>query len=143
MPYGKSNRGTPEEIAHRRALIKQWVIKDGITNREEIRRRLKEEGIEVTRPIIYSDFKQIAAISQDELKEFELDVMGQFRKMIHQLDVMISNESDTMKKAQLIRILSQVMKDRHTVASNIALHGTPEERKKREEKSDEVKIVFG
>lgn len=119
------------------------VIEEGITNREEIRRRLLAEGIEVTRPIIYSDIKTIVAISPEELKEFELDVMGEFKKMIHQLDTMITLETDNMKKAKLIRDKSQVMKDRHAVASSIAQHGKPEDKKHREDESKEVSITFG
>lgn len=141
MPYGKSHRGTPEEIAHRRGRIKKWVMEEGITNREEIRRRLIAEGITVSRPIIYNDFKEIAAISEGELREFELDVMGIFRKLIRDLETMIAVERDFSKKAQLIRTLSQVMKDRHTVASNIATHGKPESKQHRED--DNVNITFG
>jgi len=140
----KRGRGNPEETVARRALIKEWVMKEGLTNREEMKRRLFEKGYDVTRATIYNDFKCIAAVSQEELKEFELDVMGQFKKMIQQLDTMISCEMDVSKKAQLIRTLSQVMKDRHAVAANIALHGTPGDKEKHEKRNtEEVNIVFG
>jgi len=143
MSYGKSTRGTPDEITHRRSLIKQMILEEGITNREEIRRRLEAEGISVSRNTIYSDFKKVATISREELKEFELDIMGIFKKMIRQLEYMIETEEDYSKKATLIRALSTVIKDRHQVASNIAMHGKPESKARRKQEQEEVNISFG
>lgn len=142
MGYGKSLRGTPDEISKRRSMIKKWILDEGLTNREEMLRRLKDEGIVVTRQTVYNDIKAVANISSDELKEFELDIMGQFKKLIRELDIMIAGETDNKLKATLIKTLSTVMKDRHQVAQSISAHGEPKTKKQKQDTS-EVNISFG
>ena len=138
-------RGRPqkEQTDVRRAYVKKLILNEGITNREEIRRRLKADmGIEVTRQIIYNDFKQIAKLSDKELGKFELDIMGIYKRQIMELEGMIDLERDSLKKASLIKTLSQVIKDRHSVANAIALRGKRFDSGKKEKKED-VNIVFG
>ena len=131
------------ETARRRAIIKKWILEEGLTNRNEIKRRLEEEyGIKVTRQTIYKDFAKVAQFSPDDLKEFQLDIMGLFKKYIHELEILIAKETDSYKKAQLIKMLSQVIKDRHSVAASIAANGEPVAEKKKKEKKEDIIISF-
>ena len=133
-----------DETIKRREIIKKWILEDGITNRSEIKRRLKAEyGIDVSRQSIYKDFAAIAKFSSEDLKEFELDIMGLFKKYIREMEVLIEKETDSYKKAQLIKMLSQVIKDRHSVAASISIHGKPKESDKQRKKDDEINISFG
>lgn len=136
-------RPTAEQTETRRRFVKKLMLEEGITNREEILRRLKAEmGVVVTRQVIYNDIKQISKLSDKEIGKFELDIMAIYRRQIIELEGMISLERDSIRKAQLIKTLSQLMKDRHSVANAIAVRGKRFDRSKTE-KNEEVNIVFG
>lgn len=142
MGYGKSLRGTPDEIHKRRSLIKKWVMEEGLTNREEMWRRLKDEGISVTRQTVYNDLKVIAKFTPEDVEGFELDCMAEWKKMIRALSLMIDKETDTKTKARLIKDLSTVMKDRIYSANQMIVEGKPKEKKQKQDTS-EVNISFG
>jgi len=139
----RQKKPTAEETLERRRIIKKMVLEDGITNRQEIKRRLADQGIEVSILTIYNDFKHIVSVSPTELKEFELDLMKIWKRLILDMQDMIGKEKDFKKKAYLIKTLSTIMRDRHQVASSIALHGKPEDIKKRKDEEEEVQISIG
>jgi len=123
----KAGRKSDDAVARRR-LIKKWVLEEGLTNRSEMQRRLADAGFVVTRQTVYKDFAKAASFSDEELAEFDLDVMALFKKYIHELEVLIAKEMSSSKKASLIRTLSQIIKDKHTVANNIALRESREDK---------------
>lgn len=138
-------RPSKEETEHRRKLIRDMVLNRGITNRAEIRRNLESEhGIKVTPQTIYRDWKQIAILSPDKVKEFHLDLIGIYRKQIRELDVMIVTERDSTKKAALMRTQSQIMKDMGIVSAQLQTEDTGTTRKPKKHKpEEETQIIFG
>ena len=141
----KGYKPSRQETDHRRDLIREMVLNRGITNRAEIRRRLESEhGIKVTPQTIYRDWKAVAALHPDKVKEFHFDLIGRYKQRIRELDIMIAKEHDSSKKASLMRTQSQMMKDMGFVSAQLATEETGTTRKpKRPKPEEKTKIIFG
>lgn len=121
-------RPSPDETMKRRIAVKRLMLERGITNRNDIQRILRlehpdEPWMDVTRQTIYKDVKAVASVSEDDLKEFELDIISIYKKNIRDLQRLIDREGDSRVRSQLYRTQSQLIKDQHEMASKIALRG--------------------
>jgi len=107
----------------RRQVIKELVLKRGVTNRAELKRILDLEypDLSTSRQTIYKDFKLVSQISDDDYHNFGSVVIGNYVKMINDQMDDIDGEKDASKRSTMRRTLSQLMKD-HTTVTNM-LHG--------------------
>jgi len=136
------------ETERRRKIIRDLMLKRGITNRAEIRRILINEFDlkPVTRQTIYKDIHALARLTSSKIEEFELDIISVYRKMIFDMLTEINNCDDAKDRSSMRKTLSQLIKDQHSVANAIALRGTPGEvskKPKEREDSPPKRIVFG
>ena len=107
----------------RRELVRKYVFDKGITSKTEIMKLLeKEHGISVRRETVDGDFKSVTGggIPSSRVVGFHLDLISIYRKRIRELDRMISDMGDVMKKATLMRAQSQIMKDMGQVTRDMA-----------------------
>ena len=146
MTNNKTAYNDAQRTYDRRKIIKKLMLEKGITNRAEILRILEiEYNIHVSRQTIYKDIAKIASLSDSDIEEFELDIASIYKKNIRDLQDMINKCRDRKEKASLMKTLSQMIKDQHTVLNNIAIRGN-ERRNPAKDGSDaekKVSIVFG
>jgi len=140
-------RKSPDEVRlERRKIIKMLLMERGMTNREEIRRCLHDEfGFELyNRGTIVNDIKQLAKLKEVDVEEFELDILSEYKRMIRNQRVEIEACTDARERTMMRKALSQLIKDMHSVANQIALRGKPGESSKEFEKEEKSKrVVFG
>ena len=140
-------RKSPDEVRlERRKIIKMLLMDRGVTNREEIRRLLHEEfGFPLyNRGTIVYDIKQLAKLKEVDVEEFELDILSEYKRMIRNQRVEIEACTDPKERTSMRKALSQLIKDMHSVANQIALRGKPGESSKEYVKEEKGKrVVFG
>ena len=133
VPDGARLRGwkkpTLAEQIRRRNFIKKLVIEERISNREEIRRRLKSDlGLNVSRPTVDNDFVVIgqSPLSVREAQGFTLDLLATYRCRIGEVELLIGNSKSSKERAMWMKMQSTLMKDMGVVAGDLASRGGAE-----------------
>jgi len=138
-------RPSKEETLRRRNIIKDIFFKDNITTAVKIQDILKNKhNIVVDRQTVYKDIKTLGSVGEGELKVFESDILSTLKRNIRELQRMIDEELDVIRKANLMKIMSQLCKDEHSLAASIALVGRDLRMRERgSENTASGFIVFG
>ena len=128
----------------RRRIVKNYILEDGITSKAEIRRRLKSDhGIVVGINAVYNDIKNVQFLSPDKVKEFQLDRIASYKRMIKDQEEEIKQTDDLKLRSDLRRTLSTLMKDMGIVSRELQIEGGGTMRNPSRDKVESIKIIFG